>query len=101
MQRRWRLMRSEGEGSFALVGAGSVGAGVFYQSLLTPNVRCDVICDLVMDRALAMHDSRRPSKVVTTPGQLADVVSAGIVAVCEDAALAATAPVDVLFDAST
>ena len=92
--------RSEKEVSFALIGAGSVGAGVFHQSRLTPGVRCDVICDLKIGRALAMRDPRRFSKVVSTPGELADVLSRGMVAVCEDAALAA-APVDVLFDAST
>jgi len=87
--------------SFALVGAGSVGAGVFHQSTLTPGVRCDVICDLAIDRALALRDPRRHSKVVARPGELADVLSRGMVAVCEDAGLAAAAPVEVLFDAST
>jgi predicted homoserine dehydrogenase-like protein len=88
--------------SFALIGAGSVGGGVFHQSLITAGVRCDVVCDLSLDRALALRDPSRPSTVVETPGALVDALSRGTVAVCEDAMLAALAPnVDVLFDAST
>jgi predicted homoserine dehydrogenase-like protein len=89
------------EVSFALVGAGSVGGGVFHQSVLTPGVRCDVICDLSVERALSLGDPQRPCRVVATEGELADAIARGSVAVCEDAALAAAAPVDVLFDAST
>ncbi len=87
---------------FALVGAGSVGRGVFHQSLLTPGVQCRVICDMHIERALALADPKRTSTVVTSPGQLADCVARGDIAVCEDAALAAAAPgIDVYFDAST
>src|SRR5262245_10799484 len=95
------MVLSEPEVSFALVGAGSVGGGVFHQAGLTRGVRCDVICDLSIDRALSLRNAHRPRRVVGTPGELADAVSRGMVAVCEDAALAAAAPVDVLFDAST
>ena len=85
--------------SFALVGAGSVGGGVFHQSLITPGVRCDVVCDLSVERALSLRASNRPSTLVDTPGALADAVRRGELAVCQDAMLAATAAgVDVLFD---
>lgn len=88
--------------SFALIGAGSAGAGVFHQSLLTENVRCDVVCDSNIERALACNDSTRAAKLVTSVGELADVVRTGRLAICEDATLAAAAPsIDVLFDAST
>jgi predicted homoserine dehydrogenase-like protein len=93
---------SQPDVSFALVGAGSVGGGVFHQSLITPGVRCDVVCDLSVERALSLHDPNRPSTVVDTPRALADALRRGEVAVCQDAMLAATAAnVDVLFDAST
>jgi predicted homoserine dehydrogenase-like protein len=88
--------------SFALIGAGSVGAGVFHQSLLTENVRCDVVCDSNLELALACNDSTRAAKLVASVGELADVVRTGRLAICEDATLAAAAPsIDVLFDAST
>jgi len=88
--------------SFALLGAGSVGQGVFHQSLLTRHVDCTVVCDRDMEKALALNDPRRRFKVVSTEGELADALKRGEIAVCQDARLAATAPgVDVLFDAST
>ena len=87
---------------FALVGAGSVGRGVFHQSLLTPEVCCRVVCDIDRNRALALTDPGRPSRFVTTEGELADALRRGEVAVCEDAALAASASgIQVFFDAST
>jgi predicted homoserine dehydrogenase-like protein len=94
-------MPAEPDVSFALIGAGSVGGGVFRQSLITPGVRCDVVCDRMVERALALTDPHRPSTVVKTPGALADAVARGMLTVCEDASLAAAAPnVHVLFDAS-
>ncbi|MDE3246093.1 MAG: homoserine dehydrogenase [Acidobacteriota bacterium] len=87
---------------FVLVGTGSVGRGVFHQSLLTPQVQCRVLCDIQIERALGLTDPSRRSTVVSTEGELADALGRGELAVCEDARLAASAPrVDVLFDAST
>lgn len=88
--------------SFALIGAGSAGVGVVHQSRLTKGVRCDVICDVTLERALACADPAREPKVVATSGELADTVRAGRLAICEDSQLAAEAPgVEVFFDAST
>jgi len=78
--------------SFALLGAGSVGQGVFHQSLLTRHVDCTVVCDRDMEKALALNDPRRRFKVVSTEGELADALKRGEIAVCQDARLAATAP---------
>lgn len=87
---------------FALVGAGSVGKGVFHQSLLTPEVECRVVCDIVPERAAALVDPKRRSCRVTTEGELADALGRGDIAVCDDPRLAATAPdISVFFDAST
>ncbi len=88
--------------SFVLLGVGSVGKGVFHQSLLTRDVDCKVICDKDMEKVMALEDPRRHFKIVSTEGELADALNAGKIAVCEDAQMAATAPgVDVFFDAST
>ena len=87
---------------FVLLGAGSVGGGVFHQSLLTRDVYCKVICDKAMEKVMALEDPRRRFEIVSTEGELADALNAGKVAVCEDAQLAAIAPgVEVFFDAST
>ncbi len=87
---------------FVLVGAGSVGRGVFHQSVITPGVECRVVCDVHIDRALALVPPGRRSRVVATLGQLVDCLSAGELALCEDAHLAAEAPgVEVYFEAST
>lgn len=91
---------------FILLGAGSVGKGVFHQSLITPDVNCKVICDIDINKALALLDSKRQTKIVYSivysEGELADALKQNKVAVCQDARLAAIAPdVDVLFDAST
>ena len=88
--------------SFALIGAGSAGRGVFHQSRQTADVSCDVICDCRIERALACAGAARPSKIVSTLGEIADVVRTGQLAICEDAQLAAEAPgIDVFFNAST
>lgn len=95
-------MQKEKPVGFVLLGAGSVGQGVFHQSLITPQTECRVICDLHIDRALSLTDPRRPSRIVDNEGTLADTLARGEIALCEDAALAASAPgVEVLFDAST
>lgn len=95
-------MTEEKKVGFVLVGAGSVGKGVFHQSLLTPHASCRVICDIHIDRALALVDPLRLSRVVSSEGELADALARSEIAVCDDASLAARAPgVDVYFDAST
>jgi predicted homoserine dehydrogenase-like protein len=88
--------------SFVLLGAGSVGRGVFHQSLLTQHVDCKVICDLDMAKALSLADPKRRSRIVSTEGEMADALHRNEIAVCQDAQLAAMAPnVEVFFDAST
>lgn len=87
---------------FALVGAGSVGRGLYHQSRITRGVECPVVCDIDLNRALGVLDDATPRRVVHTEGDLAQALARGETAVCDDALLAAGAPgVDVLFDAST
>jgi predicted homoserine dehydrogenase-like protein len=87
---------------FALVGAGSVGRGLYHQSRITPGVECPVVCDIDMNRALNALDETTPRRVVHTEADLAQALASGMTAVCDDALLAAGAPgVGVIFDAST
>lgn len=87
---------------FVLLGAGSVGRGVFHQSLLTPQVDCRVICDIELGKALSLVNPRKRAKVVSTEGEMADALKRNEMAVCQDAELAALAPgIHVFYDAST
>ncbi|MDI6742197.1 MAG: hypothetical protein QMD11_05585 [Smithella sp.] len=95
-------MKNNNAIGFVLLGAGSVGKGVFHQSLLTPQVDCRVICDIELDRALSLVNSRKRAKIVSTEGEMADVLKRNEIAVCQDAELAALAPgIHVFYDAST
>lgn len=95
-------MEKRNEIGFVLLGAGSVGRGVFHQSLLTPQVDCRVICDIDLGKALSLVNSRKRAKVVATEREMADVLKRHEIAVCQNAELAATAPgIHVLYDAST
>lgn len=87
---------------FVLVGAGSVGRGLYHQSRITPGVECSVVCDIDIHRALGVLDEGAPHRVVRTEGELAQALARGETAVCHDSMLAAGAPdVGVLLDAST
>jgi len=101
-QREEQEMKKHDAIGFVLLGAGSVGRGVFHQSLLTPQVDCRVICDIEIDKALSLVNSRKCAKVVSTAGEMADALKRNDMAVCRDAELAAMAPgIPVFFDAST
>lgn len=87
---------------FALVGAGSVGRGLYHQSRITPGVECPVVCDIDVNRVLGVLDEATPRRIVHTEAELAGALAQGETAVCHDAMLAAAAPgVGVLLDAST
>ena len=87
----------------AIIGVGSVGKGLFYQSGITPGIRCVALADIrlakAVDAAKAFH---RPYRVVATTGELHDAVRQGLVAVCQDGEmLARCESADVLIDASS
>ncbi len=87
---------------FALVGAGSVGRGLYHQAQLTNGVECPVVCDIKLERALGALAESTPHRIVHTVAELEQALTIGETAVCQDALLAAAAPgVDVLLDAST
>lgn len=85
----------------AVVGAGTAGKGLFYQAGVTPGIRPVGLCDIDVAKAVAVaREFGRPWRVVETPGHLEDAVSAGLVAVCEDAEMLARCDsVDVLIEA--
>lgn len=87
----------------AIVGAGAMGKGLFYQCLITPGIQCVAIADIKLDRcmecAAAWHI---PARVVSSEVELADTIRAGTLALCAHGALLATCEmVDVFLEASS
>lgn len=86
----------------AIIGAGAMGKGLFYQTTITPGIRCVAVADIDLKRARACVESmERKHRVVNTLGELDQAVDEGTVAICEDGSLPATSGwVDVLLESS-
>jgi predicted homoserine dehydrogenase-like protein len=86
----------------AIVGIGSMGKGLFYQSRRTPGIEAVAVADVRIKRAVSCAEwLGRDYSLVRTPGQMSDAIRQGKVAVCEDGALAAECEdVDVFVEAS-
>ena len=87
----------------AIIGAGSVGQGLFYQCSITPGMECIAICDSKVERAInAAKLVKRDYRVVGNPSDMRDAINTGILAVSEDGELLAKcAKADVLIEASS
>lgn len=85
-----------------IVGIGSIGKGLVFQSHITPGIRCVAIADVRLERAVAAAEAfRLPHRVVRNLGEMHDAVRAGALAVCEDGELVAQCePVRLLIEAS-
>ena len=80
------------EARIGLVGIGSMGRGLLYQSLLTPKTRMLAAAELKLGPAIEFVKSLGVRhRVVDTQGALQDAVRAGELALCEDARLVAEA----------
>lgn len=87
----------------ALVGAGAMGKGLFYQCHVTPGVRCVALADTKVEKAAQCCEMlRQTGRRVHREGEAADAIRRGEVAVTDDAMLlAACDRVDVLVEASS
>lgn len=87
----------------AIIGIGSAGKGLLYQTGITPGIQCIAIADILLDKATAAAaEFGREFRVVNNLGQLHDAIREGILAVCQDGELLAQCePVDVVIDASS
>ena len=73
---------------FVLVGAGSIGRGIFYQASVTPGFRCLGLADTQVEKALGTaRDFGFDPLLVENPAGLEDAVRRGRLAVCADAGL--------------
>ncbi len=97
-----RLQALDREIRVAIVGAGAMGRGLFYQCCVTPGIRCVGIADIELDRAVgcaAMMGCEH--RVVESAREVRDAIGRGTVAVCRDGALLAGCEgADVLVEAS-
>ena len=87
----------------ALVGMGSMGRGLFYQSHITPGIECVVMADIKIERAIACAEwMKREYRVVNNLEAMHKTIRQGWIAICEDGNLAARCEwVDVLIEASS
>ena len=86
----------------AIVGAGAMGRGLFYQCCVTPGIECVGIADVELERAAACPALMgRPARLAERAADVAAAVERGEVAFCRDGLLlAASDAADVLIEAS-
>lgn len=87
----------------AIIGVGSVGEGLLYQSSITPGMRCVAIADIDLDKAVkAARGFEFLHRVVDNQAQLHDTIKEGVLAICREGEwLARCELADVLLDASS
>lgn len=87
----------------AIVGAGAMGKGLFYQSLITPGVRCVALADRRIERCIACAETWHiPYRVVSSLEAMHRAIEEGVIAICEDGDLLARCSLaDVLLEATS
>lgn len=100
---RERLCALEHPIHIGIIGIGSMGKGLFYQSDITPGIRCVAIADIKIERAIQCAEwLKRDYRIVSSVGAMNAAVRAGALAICEDANLIARCDlVDVFIDSSS
>jgi predicted homoserine dehydrogenase-like protein len=86
-----------------IIGAGAMGKGLLYQSLITPGIRCAALCDLKMERcASALEEFGIPYEFVDSPDALESAVRRKVTAVCTSGLwLAECAGLDAVMEATS
>lgn len=89
--------------NIGIVGMGSMGKGLLYQSHITPGVNCLAVSDLDIQRCTdTLEWLGLPFRVVSDSDGLQKAVAQGLVAVCEDGRWIAEAEeIEVLIEASS
>jgi predicted homoserine dehydrogenase-like protein len=92
----------EKEIRIGIIGAGSMGKGLLYQSHITPGLRCAAICDLTIERCTeALDQFELNYEVVSSPEELEDAVRRNVIAVCSSSIwLAGCAGLDAIIESS-
>ncbi len=86
----------------ALLGAGSMGKGIFYQSSITPGIDCLAVADVKVERAIdSVKSTGQDFRIVENKQDLSDCIKKNTVAVCQDGMLLAECDYfDAFLDAS-
>lgn len=86
----------------AVIGIGSMGKGLAYQSHITPGIECVALADIKLDRASACAEFLGGEyRVARTLAEVCDAIRQSKLAVCEDGALLAQCDqIDVLIESS-
>lgn len=87
----------------AIIGAGAMGKGLFYQCCITPGIQCVALADIDLERCIACATTWQvPYRVVASLDQMHRAIESGCVAICDDGdLLARCALADVLLEASS
>ncbi|MDX1627685.1 MAG: homoserine dehydrogenase [Fulvivirga sp.] len=97
-----RLKNLEKDINVAIIGIGSIGKGLVYQSHITPGFRPVAIADIKLEKAIACAEWLEiPYKIVSNKEELNSCIEKNVLAVCQDGeVLASTEMVDVLIESS-
>ncbi len=68
-----------------IIGIGSMGKGLFYQSCITPGIECVAVCDKDIERCKNVLEwLNLPYRIVESLDALNSVISQGIIALCDE-----------------
>ncbi len=86
----------------AVIGIGTMGKGLLYQTTITPGIECVAIADIDINGCIeAARWLGIPHRVVQTQNQLDDAINDGYLAICEDGNMVAkAASVEAVVEAS-
>lgn len=85
-----KLNKRQDSVQIAIVGAGAMGKGLFYQSLITPGIRCVALADIQIERCIhCAEEWQVPYRVVTSLDELHHAIQEGRIALSEDGELLA------------
>lgn len=85
-----------------IIGMGSMGKGLLYQSHITPGIKCMAVCDSNMQKCIEVLEwLELPFQIVEDPEGLRKAIDHGLIAVCADGdCIAESADIEVLIEAS-
>lgn len=97
-----RLKHLQRDIRVAIIGAGFMGKGLFYQCTITPGITCVAVADIDVDKATACVESMKQNyRIVNSLQAMHETIRQNHVAVCESGEmLAKCESVDVLIESS-
>ncbi len=85
-----RLQSLENKIRVGIVGIGSAGGGMVYQSHVTPGIECVALADIHIERAIAYAQMlKREYRVVQNLAAMQQAIELGVLAICDDGDLVA------------